>query len=74
MIHDKTCRPNGHKLENFRIFPVVAWLLFIGFAVFAWTITEQLRATTENLEATTSHLQNLANTNPEDIEDFENLR
>lgn len=39
-------------LEKYRIFPYIAWILFIGFALFLYTLVMQLQAATMSLEAT----------------------
>lgn len=48
------------SLEKYKIFPIIAWTTFIGFAIFVYGITLQLREVSENLEQTSSHLQQFA--------------
>ena len=38
-----------HSLESHKAFPAVAWVTFIGFAIFVFYLTIELQATTENL-------------------------
>ena len=60
------------KLEAFKIFPYVAWMLIIFFALFVYKITTELNATAAELEETTSSLQTKLNTKNNGINvDFE---
>ncbi len=34
----------NHTLESYRIFPYIAWVLVIGFAVFTYMLTTNLQA------------------------------
>ncbi len=34
----------GHTLESHKLFPIVAWSLVVGFAVFTYTLTMQVQA------------------------------
>ncbi len=43
-----------NTLEKHKIFPIIAWLLFIGFAAFVFFLTVQLQATAEELSLKTS--------------------
>lgn len=45
------------KLEAFKIFPYVAWMLILFFALFVYRITVELSQTVETLEETTMSLQ-----------------
>ena len=45
-----------HSLESHKAFPAVAWVTFIGFAIFVFYLTIELQATAENLS-----LQTVAN-------------
>jgi uncharacterized membrane protein YdbT with pleckstrin-like domain len=45
------------KLEAFKIFPYVAWMLILFFALFVYRITVELSQTVETLEETTISLQ-----------------
>lgn len=38
-----------HTLESFKIYPYIAWALIIGFAVFVYTITTNLKAAASDL-------------------------
>ncbi|MCA9362185.1 hypothetical protein KC906_02325 [Candidatus Kaiserbacteria bacterium] len=62
---------NDKALESYRIFPYVAWILTIGFAIFAYTVTLQLKAEIEELKVQTQYLQEKVHTPVEKIEDFE---
>jgi len=42
-----------HSLESHKAFPAVAWVTFIGFAIFVFYLTIELQATTENLSMQT---------------------
>lgn len=45
------------KLEAFKIFPYVAWMLVIFFALFVYKITTELTSTAAELEQTTNTLE-----------------
>ena len=45
------------KLEAFKIFPYVAWMLVIFFALFVYRITTELKSTAAELEQTTNSLE-----------------
>ena len=60
------------KLEAFKIFPYVAWLLIVVFALFVYKITIELKETANELEETSSKLETTSNTRNNDINiDFE---
>ncbi len=60
------------KLEAFKIFPYVAWMLIIFFAFFVYKITTELKSTTAELEATSSTLETTIKTKNSDTTiDFE---
>ena len=60
------------KLEAFKIFPYVAWMLVIFFALFVYKITTELTSTATELEQTTSSLETKVNTRDKDTTiDFE---
>lgn len=44
-------------LEGHKLFPYVAWVLTIGFAIFVYNITTDLQAVTKDLQAQTAELQ-----------------
>jgi len=44
-----------NSLEKHKTFPVIAWGLFIGFAVFVFFLATQLQATAEDLALQTTH-------------------
>lgn len=41
---------SDHTLESFKLYPYVAWALIIGFAVFVYTITTNLKAAASDLQ------------------------
>jgi hypothetical protein len=45
------------KLEAFKIFPYVAWMLIIFFALFVYKVTTELKSTATELDQTTSSLE-----------------
>ncbi|MCA9354544.1 MAG: hypothetical protein KC877_03440 [Candidatus Kaiserbacteria bacterium] len=62
---------NDKALESYKIFPYVAWLVTIGFAIFVYNITVELQTVTRDLQVQTSILMDKINTPAEQIEDFE---
>lgn len=58
------------SLEQYRIFPYIAWALVGGFAIFVYTLTVQLSSATTTLEASTKQLEARANQDPTTITDF----
>lgn len=60
------------KLEAFKIFPYVAWMLIIFFALFVYKITTELNATASELEETSQSLQTTIQSKEKDtVIDFE---
>jgi hypothetical protein len=60
------------KLEAFKIFPYVAWMLIIFFAFFVYKITTELKSTASELEQTTNSLETTVKASGNDINiDFE---
>ncbi len=57
-------------LEKYKIFPTLAWLLCIGFAVFVYSIVQDLKQSTKELESSTKRLEQLLSQPPEEITDF----
>ncbi len=45
------------KLEHYRIFPIVAWVLVIGFAYFVFTLTIQLSQTANSYQEQKTKLE-----------------
>lgn len=58
------------SLEQYRIFPYIAWTLVGGFAFFVYTLTTELSTATATLEASTNQLEARANQDPVTITDF----
>lgn len=48
---------NDKTLESYKIFPYVAWALTLGFALFVYNITMELRTVADNLQQQTQWLQ-----------------
>lgn len=46
-------------LEKYKIFPTLAWLLCVGFALFVYSIVQDLRQSTKELESSTDRLERL---------------
>ena len=44
---------NKRSLEGYKIFPYIAWLLIIGFAVFAYNLTNEVGEVTHKLQQET---------------------
>jgi len=61
---------SNKSLEGHKFFPFVAWTLVIGFALFVYTIVQDLRQTSRELSETASRLEARANTSPDQITDF----
>ncbi len=52
-----------HSLEKHKAFPFIAWIIFIGFAVFVFYITISLQSTSETFaEHTQENLNAIENT------------
>lgn len=58
------------SLERYKIFPYIAWALVIGFALFVYSIVQDLRAASSELQTAATRLEIKANTDPEGITDF----
>lgn len=58
------------SLEQYRIFPYIAWTLVATFAFFVYTLTTELSTATAELEATANQLEARANQDPAVITDF----
>ena len=48
-----------HTLEEHKIFPIVAWVAVIGFAVFTYTLANNLRETSGELSLHASLTQKM---------------
>ncbi len=59
------------SLEQYRVFPYIAWVLVGGFAFFVYTLTAELSSATAKLDATTNQLEARANQDPATITNFE---
>ncbi len=47
----------NHTLESHRIFPVVAWLLVIGFAVFTYMLTVRVSNEISGIDTSVDDLE-----------------
>lgn len=59
-----------HSIERHPFFPYIAWFLVLIFSLFVYTIVQDLRNTTRDLEQVATRLELQANTPPEEITDF----
>jgi hypothetical protein len=62
---------NDKALESYKIFPIFAWILVVGFALFVYTIAMDLMDTAERLGAQADWLEENAKTPVKDIVDFD---
>jgi len=62
---------NDKALESYKIFPIIAWALVIGFAFFVYNIATRLQTVASDLEAQTQWLQQQVNAPPGEIKNFE---
>jgi len=51
----------NHALENHRFFPVIAWLLVIGFAIFTYLLTIQLQKELSTISSGVERLEQRLN-------------
>lgn len=61
-------------LEKYKAFPYVAWVLFIGFAIFVYTLVIELQETAESLATSSATYQDIGEkvlSNEERIEALE---
>ncbi len=65
-----TCLMSKRSLEQYRIFPYIAWILVGGFALFVYHLTTELNAYQNELAASTTALEERASMNPLEITDF----
>ena len=57
-------------LEKYKIFPVLAWILCIGFTLFVYNIVQDLKQSTSELQSSTNKLEKLLSQPPGEIKDF----
>lgn len=62
---------NDKTLESYKIFPIVAWALVIGFSFFVYNIALRLQTVASDLEAQTKWLQEQASMPASEIKDFD---
>ena len=63
---------SGHSLESLKLYPYVAWILIIGFTVFVYNITTNLKAAASDLRIQTeiSSLEQTHISNPKNKADI----
>lgn len=59
------------SLEQYRVFPYIAWVLVGGFAFFVYTLASELSTATAALEGSQNQLEARANQDPATITNFE---
>ncbi len=47
----------NHTLESYRVFPVVAWLLVIGFAVFTYMLSVRVNGEISGIDTSVDDLE-----------------
>jgi len=62
---------NDKALESYKIFPIIAWVLVIGFALFVYNIAMELNQVAERLGAQADMLEQNAKTPAKDIVGFD---
>jgi hypothetical protein len=62
---------NDKALESYKIFPILAWILVVGFALFVYAIAVDIKDTTQRLGAQADWLEQNAKTPVKDIVDFD---
>lgn len=62
---------NDKSLESHKIFPILAWVVTLSFAVFVYNITVELSGIVSDLQRQTDQLEEKANTAPDQIENFD---
>ena len=63
---------NDKTLESYKIFPYIAWTLTIGFGLFLYNLTLELKEVASDLQVQTQFLQEMVDTPVNEIENFEN--
>jgi hypothetical protein len=46
-------------LEKYTVFPYVAWVVFIGFSIFVYSLVLELQATAESLATSSATYENI---------------
>jgi len=46
-------------LEKYKLFPYIAWAVFIGFSLFVYSLVLELQATAESLATTNTSYQDI---------------
>ena len=62
---------NKRHLENFKVFPYVAWGLIISFSLFVYGIAQNLRTVTQDVAAQTAFLESTVTTPAAEVENFQ---
>jgi len=58
-------------LEDHKVFPFIAWAVFIGFALFVGSLAVQLYQITESLSKDTAYTKSLSDDNSMRLDDLE---
>jgi hypothetical protein len=66
----KHAHAKDRRLESFRLFPYVAWILTALFTFFVYQITVELREVSANLELQSEFIEEQVKKQPENIKDF----
>ncbi len=45
------------KLENYKYFGIIAWILCIGFAIFVYSLVLELKEAAENIQTTSADFE-----------------
>ncbi|MCA9357335.1 hypothetical protein H6784_02685 [Candidatus Nomurabacteria bacterium] len=63
---------NEKALENYRVFPFIAWGLVIIFALFVYNIARELKEVTTSLQTQADYIQHKIDAKPGELVDFDN--
>ncbi len=55
-------------LEQYRVFPFIAWTLVLGFTIFVYNLTTKLNSYQNNLADHTINLEDVSKTDPLQID------
>ena len=68
---DMKTNGNDKALESYKIFPVLAWTLVIGFAIFVYNIAMDLKDTADRLGAQADLLEQKSRSSAGEMVDFD---
>ncbi len=63
---------NDKALESYKIFPILAWIVIISFALFVYDLATKLQTVANRLDVQTQQLQIKIDNPTTRITDFEN--